>query len=65
MEFKKYEKREEPEYKFGVCVCGHYWHRHLIGFLGIFGKSCKKCQCPRYNEIGRFTFQEAQELGVE
>ena len=65
IEFKRYEPIKQEERKFRVCICGHYWHKHSLGFFGIIGTCCEKCKCPRYKEIGRFTFRECQDLGVE
>lgn len=53
---------------FYVCTCGHFYHEHNESFAYWFmpyGHSkgdCKKCECPKYRKLGRFTYKETMAI---
>ena len=64
MNFVNYDKRPDVT-KYGVCECKHYKSSHDISRFLLTYSKCGKCLCPKYHEIGEFTFEEATKMGVK
>jgi len=61
-------KKELPrKYIFNVCKCGHgdfkhKYHWKYMGFGGVEHDECEECLCNKYNELGKFTYDEWHSL---